>query len=130
MDDRRDHLRALASGLTRLHALLMDRERSTYESRHGRVSSGELLQLLLTDERFAWLRPLSALLAQIDEAVDAEEPVTALDAERFHRATYRLVKSGDAGLFQDNYREALQESPDVVMAHAEVVRLLPRTRAH
>lgn len=124
MDEGREHLRALGRGLVRLHALLMERERRAYENQHGPVGSGELLRLLLGDEHFAWLRSLSILMAQVDELVDAEEPLAPGDAERLFREAHRLLKSGDNGVFQDKYREALQESPDVVMVHAGISEVL------
>ena len=110
----------------RLHSLLLDRERRTYESRHGPVAPHALLHLLLHDDRFAWLRSLSRLMAQVDELVDTDEPVGAADAQRLLRETHRLLKSGDSGPFQDKYRDALQESPDVVMTHAGISELLRR----
>src|SRR5881409_1696608 len=81
VDQDRERLRDLSAGLVRLHALLLDRERRAYEERHGAVGSWELLQLLLHDEQFAWLRSLSSLMAQIDALVDTDEPVAAADAQ-------------------------------------------------
>jgi hypothetical protein len=124
MDPERDRLRELSARLTRLHGLLLERERRAYETRHGAVGPHALLNLLLHDPRFAWLRALSSMMAQVDAAVDLDEPITAADVQRALRATYQLLKSGDPGPFQDRYRDALQESPDVVMAHAEVSQVL------
>jgi len=123
--DERERLRDLSGRLLRLHKILLDREREAYEQRHGAIPSGALFRLVLDDEAFAWLRTLSALIAQIDTAVDADEPIGREDAERAFRETYRLLKSGSEGYFQDRYRVALQDSPDVVMAHADVSRVLP-----
>ena len=109
-----------------LHALLMDRERQAYEGRHGRVGSAELLRLLLGDEHFAWLRALSSLMAEVDELADTDEAVPTADVDRLLDETHRLLKSGDRGAFQDKYRVALQESPDVVMAHARISAVLRR----
>jgi hypothetical protein len=105
--------------------VLLDRERHAYEQRHGSVPSGELLRLVLHDEQFAWLRSLSTLIADIDAVVDAHEPVAHESAQRAFREASRLLKSESGGDFQDRYHVALQESPDVVMAHAEVSRVLP-----
>ncbi len=124
VDRDRERLRDLSAGLLRLHALLLDRERRAYEDRHGPVGSRELLELLLHDAHFAWLRSLSTLMAQIDAQVDADEPVAAGDAQGFFREAYRLLKSGDRGAFQDKYRDALQQSPDVVMTHAGISEVL------
>jgi hypothetical protein len=124
MNDERERLRDLSRRLMHLHRLLIDREYRGYESRHGAVGTQELLRLLLHDPAFAWLRSLSTLMAQIDAAVDADEPLTHDDAQRAFREAHRLLKSGDRGAFQDRYREALQDSPDVVIAHAAVSEVL------
>jgi len=42
-------------------------ERIAYEQVRGRVSSGELLQLVIEHEQFAWLHRISELVVQIDE---------------------------------------------------------------
>jgi hypothetical protein len=105
--------------------VLLDREREAYEDRHGPIPPAELFRLVLDDEAFAWLRTLSGLIADIDTAVDTDEPMTHEIAQRAFRATHRLLKSAETGTFQDRYRIALQDSPDVVMAHADVSRVLP-----
>ena len=125
MEQDRDRLRDLSARLLRLHRVLLDRERRAYEDRHGAIPSRELLHLALHDEQFAWLRSLSTMIAHIDEVVDADEPIVLEGVQNVFREAYRLIKSGDRGAFQDKYRVALQDSPDVVMAHAEVSRVLP-----
>jgi hypothetical protein len=126
VDPNRDRLRDLSARLLRLHKLLLDRERRAYEDRFGAVPSGELFRLLLHDERFSWLRALSTMIADIDEAVDADGPVPDEIVERVVGTAVRLLKSGGEGEFQTRYQDALQSSPDVVMAHAEVSKLIRR----
>jgi hypothetical protein len=123
----RERLRDLSAGLLRLHRLLLERERRAYEDLHGAVPSRELFGLLLSDRQFVWLRVLSALIAQIDEVVDAAEPVEPETAQSAFRETRRLLKSEDPGEFRDRYHAALQDSADVVMAHAAVSKLLSRS---
>jgi hypothetical protein len=63
----------------------------------------------------------------IDEAMDAKEPaVTPADAERFLTQARALVvpAEGVGGEFRRHYLEALQRDPNVVMAHAQAVKLL------
>jgi hypothetical protein len=124
MNDRPGDLRTLSRRLMVLHAALLDLERCAYEETHGPTKPAELLRLLLDDPRFAWLRPLSAIIAQIDEALDPREPTADVDVNGLFDAAQRLLRSGDSGVFQTKYRDALQRSPDVVMAHADVVKLL------
>jgi hypothetical protein len=126
VERERDRLRELSAGLVRLHGLLLERERRAYEARHGSVASGQLFNLVLQDEQFAWLRVLSTLIAQLDAAVDGDERVGPEDAQRAFREAYRLLKSGGRGVFEEKYLEALQDSPDVVMAHARVSETLRR----
>jgi hypothetical protein len=129
VDPHRDRLKTLSARLLRLHRLLMDREREAYERQHGAVTSADLLRLLLGDERFAWLRPLSAMIARMDELVDTDGPIAEDDARGVLAEAHRLLKSGEDGTFQNKYRDALQESPAVVMAHADVSAALPRPPA-
>ena len=124
VDPDRDRMRVLSSRLLSLHGVLLDRERRAYEERHGSVASRQLLHLLLHDEQFSWLRSLSAMIAKIDEVVDADEPLPPQSVQSAFRETYRLLKSGVGGDFQDKYHLALQDSPDVIMAHAAVSRVL------
>ena len=124
MDPDRERLRELSRRLAELHRLLLDRERAEYERRHGAIPSGRMLQLVLNDAHFAWLRELSSAMARIDEAVDADDPITARDVEAAFREVHRLLKSADTDTFQEKYRDALQESPDVVMAHAAISEVL------
>jgi hypothetical protein len=123
--DDRERLHDLSRRLLRLHKVLLERERHAYEQRHGSIPSGALLGLVLDDEAFAWLRSLSALIADIDAVVDTDELVAHEGAQRALREARRLLKSGEGGDFQDRYHVALQESPEVVMAHADVSRVLP-----
>jgi hypothetical protein len=120
----RDRLRDLSARLLRLHGILLDRERRSYEDRHGAVASRELLHLLLHDEHFSWLRSLSSMIAKIDEVVDADEPLPPQSLQSAFREAHRLLKSGTGGDFQDKYHLALQDSADVIMAHAAVSRVL------
>lgn len=122
--DARERLRDLSARLLRLHKVLLDRERGVYEQRHGTIQPRDLFHLVLYDDQFAWLRVLSAMIAEIDELVDADEPVGHENARIVFGKAHRLLKSGSRGDFQDKYRVALQESPDVVMAHAGVSRVL------
>ena len=128
MDPERDRLRDLSDRLLKLHRVLLDRERAAYETRHGSVAAGDLFRLVLDDPQFAWLRSLSALIARIDAAIDSDDVLTAEDVDAAFREVYRLLKGGTGGEFRDKYHDALQRSPDVVMAHADVSKLFPPPR--
>jgi len=127
----RDELKELRHGLLRLHKLLLELERRDYERARGRIgNSYEFLQLVLKDPWFDWLHRLSELIVQIDEALDTREvehPMTDEDAKALiERAKTLLAPSETGTQFQKNYFLALQQSPDVVLLHSEVMRLLGR----
>ncbi|MFN2482367.1 MAG: hypothetical protein ABR554_12995 [Pyrinomonadaceae bacterium] len=126
-ENTRARLRELRGHLLRLHKLLLDGEREVYERAHGRVGAGEMLQLLINGARFAWLRRLSELIVRADELLDAkkDEPATDADARAvFSQARTMLAPAEDGTDFAENYRAALQRDPSIVLAHAEVTRVL------
>lgn len=127
----REKLRILRQGLLRLHKLLLDLERRDYERARGRIgNSYEFLQLVLKDPWFDWLHRLSELIVQIDETLDtldSEEPATEADAGALVVRAKTLLTPAETGSeFQKNYFLALQQSPDVVLLHSEITRLLGR----
>lgn len=112
-----------------LHKILLEMERSDFERDFGRLTSGELLQLVINHAQFAWLRQISALVVQIDEMFDAEEPAMLDDVQNVLGQTRSLFTSPADKTFWEKYQAALQRSPDAVMAHAEVTKLLREKRA-
>ena len=117
-------LRDLRKGLLHLHKMLLEMERQNFESRSGRVTPGELLQLVLNNSQFAWLRIISALVVEIDEVLNGEGPVTTDDFEGLLNQARLLFTSPGNGEFKTKYEAALQQEPSVVMAHSAVMKLL------
>ena len=109
-----------------LHKALMESERVGYEGTFGKIGSpNEFLRLMLQDPWFAWLRPISELMVQMDEALDAEEPLSADAARRFVESTTTLLKPIDTDeRFGKQYLEAMQREPEVVLAHAAVLKVV------
>jgi hypothetical protein len=111
--------------LLHLHKQLLDTERIRYEQVHGQVSNGELLQLAIDDDRFAWLHRLSALIVQIDELIHSDEPITSEAIAALIADVRILLTPNETGNdFAVKYDTAFQRNPDVVLAHADLVTLL------
>jgi hypothetical protein len=112
--------------LLRLHRALLEWQRRGYERVHGRVSATELLQGLLHDPEFAWLRPISESIVHID-AMLADQAVADEDGILVQ---VRALASPDADgtPYAQRYLEAIQESPDAVLAHRDLLALLRRQR--
>jgi len=128
-DATRGALKILRQGLLRLHKTLLDLERRDFERARGRISNSyEFLQLVLKDPWFDWLHRLSELIVQIDETLDAhdsDKPATEADAKALMDRARTLLAPSETGTeFQKNYFLALQQSPDVVLLHSEVMKLL------
>jgi catechol 2,3-dioxygenase len=126
----RSRLRDMRVRLLQLHKVLLDDARAAYELDRGHVSSNaSLLQLLINDPWFAWLHPLSELVVRIDEVLQPDVPATEADSGVLLDEVARLIApGGENGRFTERYYEALQRQPAVIMAHAEVRRILKDAR--
>jgi len=119
-------LTGLRNGLLKLHKTLLDSERATYERDIARIqSTSELLKLVIYDPWFAWLHELSELVVLIDERMEAPDPPDGIEQERLIAQAWDILTPNEMGTgFAKRYFEALQRDPDVVMAHAEMRRVL------
>jgi hypothetical protein len=123
VSDYRDAVASASGALRRLHSALVNATRALYEMEHGPVAGpSQMLQLLMHDPEFDWLRELSGLMADVDELLDLAD-VTEHDAATVRVEIERLIAAPAKGTpFGERYREALQSDTDVVIAHG-------RTRA-
>jgi guanosine-3',5'-bis(diphosphate) 3'-pyrophosphohydrolase len=116
------NLDTLRRALLRLHKTLLDAQRVRYEREHGRVESrGELLDIVLRDASFEWLRVLSALIAGLDELAEAGEGAEMRGLIDKLRTLVRF--EGNPG-FTGPYREIIEAVPDALVAHVQLSRLL------
>lgn len=70
----RSKLEALAQALRHYHSALLDVAKGEYEFLHGAIKSPyELYNLVMNDPGFQWLRPVSGLMATLDEVLDAKD---------------------------------------------------------
>ena len=120
-DPVRQKLLEVRKGLLRLHKALIDSERLVYERGHGQMSNGQFLQALIQEPFFAWLRPYSGLIVEIDEVLATREPVAGADARAFVervRALVLLPREGGSAL--ERYETVRQRDPSVLLLHVEL----------
>jgi hypothetical protein len=120
----RQPLQELRDALLDLHKTLIDSERAVYETNIGPIHSPHhFFQLVSSDPWFDWLRPVSQLIVAMDEALDAEEPLTngIFDA-LMSESVFLLIPAERGGEFGERYMAALQRDPRVVLAHAKVAK--------
>ncbi|MFB2875494.1 hypothetical protein [Floridanema aerugineum] len=122
------HLRDLRQTLLRLHKALLDSERVEYEQFHGRIkSSNEFFQLVIGDEWFSWLRPISQFIVQIDEFLGSKEPVTLNEANQLlEQARVLIQPCAEGTLLEKQYFRAIQRDPDIALMNAEVTKMLAK----
>ena len=121
----RERLQQVRNALLKLHKILVDSERATYEKTFGKVPSpNQFLNLVMNDPWFAWLHPLSQLIVSMDEALDEKEPLTAEKADALVKESRALLVTSETSEgFGRHYFDALQRDPDVVFAHADAAKL-------
>ena len=126
----RKRLEEVRHALLVLHKTLVDSERVTYEKTVGAISSpSQFLKLLTTDPWFAWLQPLSQLIVSMDEALDSKEPLTDAVVDSSIKEANLLLSPSEIGEgFAHHYFDAIQRDPDVVIAHADVMKLFSRPK--
>jgi hypothetical protein len=122
---RTEDLDKLRHALLELHKTLLDAQRIRYEREHGRVESrGELLDLVLRDASFEWLRVLSALIAGLDELAAVDDKDVSAEMRAMIDRLQALVRfEGNSG-FTEPYREIIESVPDALVAHVRLSRLL------
>lgn len=122
-DADRSLLRELRHALLHLHKTLLDWQRASYELDHGPMAPTQMLHVIFNDNLFAWLRPMSGLIVAIDEALAAKPPQSPPATPLV--ALARELASPVAGTsYGERYQAALQEVPDAVLAHRDLVTLL------
>lgn len=113
-----------------LHKAIIDVTRIAHERIHGRMSAAEFLRVLVEGDEYAWLRPLTALIVQLDELAEDQDPAAAQDVEAWRDELAMLLRAdAEGGDFQRRYAELLQTSPDVGLAHAAITSALRAQRA-
>lgn len=126
----RQQLTQVRTALLRLHKTLLDFERQAYERAHDKIANSyAFLQLVMSDPWFGWLRQLSELIVEMDELLAAKEtPRDATALALIQQANFLLTPSESGGEFQMKYFTAMQQSPEVVLAHSEFAGLLGPAR--
>jgi hypothetical protein len=123
MSTLRKDLEAISRALQALHRQVLETEGAYLPGR----SPLELLDRLVRDPAWAWLRALSTLIVELDEALAKDTDVTASDAAaaagHVRALVFGLGEPRDEA-FLGRYRPLLQLSPALASAHGELKRLI------
>lgn len=120
-----NQLQEIRLRLLDLHRALIAVAREDHERLNGRMTGAAFWEVLTNDPAFAWLRPLTAFIVTMDEMLDSKTPLLPADrVECVLQARQLLAPAESGNEFQRRYADALQQSPEVVVAHAAVMRAL------
>jgi hypothetical protein len=111
---------ALLPALLALHKAVLAADRENLERVHGSLSSSAFLQIVSDPVRYGWLKPFSALILAFEE--DDEERAPA--EELRDRARDLLLPPSQKTPFGRRYLSLMQREPGLVLAHAELAKLL------
>ena len=122
---RRAALREISRVLLPLHRSLIEAARGDYAIAYSEVAKpSHLLHLLSEHPFFAWLKPMTALIVDIDEMSRVDfEPQQFAEIVRRAEA---LVSNGGSAEFAEHYLPMLQRDVDVAIAHAALRQTLMR----
>ncbi len=122
----RELLGKLRSLLLEQHKLLLDRERAAYEKANGPIAGpGPFLTLVLGDPHFAWLKQISTLIVEIDEALSRRSSAGQAAAQALTEQARVIMRPREQGTdFQVRYFQAIQQSPDIVIVQCRIEQLL------
>ena len=125
-DQSRELLGDLRDLLLEQHKLLLDRERAEYEKTNEPIAGpGPFLALVLSDPHFAWLKQISTLVVEIDEALSRRSKAGQPEADALTAQARDIMRPREHGTdFQMRYYKAVQESPYVVILQCRIERLL------
>ncbi len=126
---QRETLQSTRDLLLELHKHLLDRERDQYEQANGKLASpNEYLNLVLNNAQFEWLRRMSGMIVQIDEALSRKSTADAAAADSLiAEVKHLLIRDENGDEYQKKYETAIQDSPDVVITHVKLQRILAQS---
>jgi hypothetical protein len=123
----RESLEAISRRLQQLHAVLLETEKQF----HPALPPLALLDRLMNDPAWAWLRPLSMQISDIDHVLAQEQAPTQFDlAVVAAHARALLAAEGDLqsdasyAAFRERYHALLQLNPALVSQHGQLKALL------
>lgn len=113
-------IKELNRELKALHRWFLELERLEAEKTTGnKITPVDFLHLLTGDPDFAWLRPLSALIADMDIFLDEAETITGEDLNRIREDVSSTLHKKESKL-KSRYQHHLFHDGEFVLLHAKL----------
>jgi hypothetical protein len=124
---RREALREMSRALLPLHRALIEHARADYKLAYDvDLGPSQMVGKLSEDPFFAWLRPVTSLIVDIDEM--SRKDFSAEDVEAIHKRIDRLFGAQAEKEFTTQYVPILQRDVDVAIGHAGVRQTAAKLR--
>jgi hypothetical protein len=123
---QRIRLNDLAQALRSTHSTLLEVVKKEYESIHGTIKGPfAYFQLVTGDPIFQWLRPLSGMMASLDDLLDNKRDLKPSDAEKFKLEVEKLFQSSElADAFATHFHARAKLEAEVKTRHLELENAL------
>jgi hypothetical protein len=120
---QRTQLDALSLELRQFHSLLLDAVKADYEKLNGKTKGPfHMFQLVTSDPFFQWLRPLSAMMASIDELTDEKRLLERNELEQIQQMVQTLL-AADEPNFGANLETRARENAAIAAKRQAVLGL-------
>lgn len=108
--------------LQRLHRKLLENERLEAERDiDQKINPFGFLQMLMNDPRFAWLRPISTFMADLDAFIDEAESVEKSDLIRVKGEISKLLTEPK---FAERYNFYRNHDSEFAVLHANLTKAI------
>jgi hypothetical protein len=123
---QRIKLNDLAQTLRSTHSTLLEIVKKEYESKHGSINGPfAYFQLVTGDPVFQWLRPLSGMMARLDDLLDNKRDLRPLDAESVKLEVEQLFEFSEAlEHFSSHFHSRAKLEAEVRLRLSEVQKAL------
>jgi hypothetical protein len=122
---QRAKLDDLARALRHLHSALLEAVKLDFEKLNGKVGGPfHLFQLVTNDPFFQWLRPLSGLMASLDELIDEKRLLSDTEILEVKTSVLSLFEQSDPSGFGANFETRVRDSQLVAGQRDDVTRSL------
>ncbi len=123
---QRIKLNDLAQALRSTHSTLLEIVKKEYESTNGAINGPfAYFQLVTSDPIFQWLRPLSGMMARLDDLLDNKRDLKPLDAENIKLEVEELFAFSEAlEHFSSHFHARAKLEAEVKLRHTEVEKAL------
>ncbi len=111
---QRARLDELARALRQTHSALLEVVKADYEKLNGKIGGPyHFFQLVTNDPFFQWLRPLSGMMASLDELIDEKRLLLDSEIAELRSSIQNLLQPADASGFGANFESRVMDSQGI-----------------